>query len=44
MSDEEKIQALRDAQDNWYIDNWSSFGEDQEELYYQEEDYYEERY
>lgn len=44
MSDEEKIQALRDAQDNWYIDNWISFGEGQEELYYQEEDYYEERY
>ena len=39
MSDAEKIQALRDAQDNW-----SSFGEDQEELDYQEEDYYEERY
>ena len=40
----EKIQALRDAQDNWYIDNWSSFGDDKEELDYQEEDYYEERY
>lgn len=25
MSDAEKIQALRDAQDNWYIDHGSIF-------------------
>ena len=39
MSDAEKIQDLRDAYDNWYIDHGSVFCLEEEE-----EDYYEERY
>ena len=39
MSDAEKIQALRDAYDNWYIDHGSVFCLEEED-----EEYYEKRY
>lgn len=39
MSDAKKIQALRDANDNWYIDHGSGFCLEEEGEEYNEERY-----